>query len=127
MLMAWLQLHLGELKRGGAEAARAIAQILFALAIGILASLHDYPPPERNRPLARALISRVEHLGEAFRRIVFAQVRIAAINSFFTAVYLLIVLPAMDADLPLVKTMVVFIFLVGLLPVVEILFPTPSS
>jgi len=118
MLMASLPQHVGQLRHAGAEVAQTVAQIIFALAIGILASLHEYTPPERNRPLARALIWRVECLGEAFRRIVFAQVRIAALNSFFTAVYLLFVLPAMGVHLPLVKTMVVFTFLVGLLPVV---------
>lgn len=118
MVMAWLPLHLGELKHAGAGVARIVAQITFALAIGILASLREYTPPERERPLAKGLIRRVERLDEAFRRIVFAQFRIATINSFFTAVYLVVVLPLMHVHLPLVKTMVVFTFLVGLLPVV---------
>ena len=60
----------------------------------------------------------MQRLGEAFRRVVFAQVRIAALNTVFTALYLFVVLPSVDVHLPLIKTMIGFTFLVGLLPVV---------
>ena len=48
----------------------------------------------------------------------FAQLRIAAINTSFTAIYLLLVLPLMGIHLPLVKTMIAITFVVGLIPVV---------
>jgi predicted PurR-regulated permease PerM len=118
MVIAWLPLHVGELKQAGAEAVRVIAHIFFGLALGVLASLHEVKPHEPPKPLARALTARVERLGEAFRRVVFAQVRIAALNSVLTALYLLVILPSLDVHLPLVKTMIGFTFLVGLLPVV---------
>lgn len=57
-------------------------------------------------------------MGEAFRRIVFAQIRISGINTFFTALYLAVALPIFGISLPLAKTMIVVTFLVGLLPVV---------
>ena len=57
-------------------------------------------------------------MGEAFRRVVFAQVRISALNTILTAAYLLVVLPIGGVHLPLAKTMVALTFLVGLLPVV---------
>jgi predicted PurR-regulated permease PerM len=57
-------------------------------------------------------------MGEAFRRIVFAQVRISGINTAFTAIYLAVVLPLFGVHLPLTKTMIVVTFLAGLLPVV---------
>jgi hypothetical protein len=102
---------------GCAEAARVIAHILFGLAIGVFASLHEVKPHEPPGPLARALTARAERLGEAFRRVVFAQVRIAALNTALTALYLLVVLPSVDVHRPLVKTMIGFTFLVGVLPV----------
>jgi predicted PurR-regulated permease PerM len=70
------------------------------------------------KPLARALVGRSSLFSDAFRRVVFAQLRIAAINAFFTAVYLALVLPLMGIQLPLVKTMVAFTFVVGLIPVI---------
>jgi predicted PurR-regulated permease PerM len=55
---------------------------------------------------------------QSFRRVVFAQVRIALINATFTWLYLGVALPLMDIHLPLLKTMVVLTFLLGLIPVV---------
>ncbi|HJV53347.1 MAG TPA: AI-2E family transporter, partial [Noviherbaspirillum sp.] len=69
------------------------------------------------KPLAAALHARVVNLHDAFRRIVFAQVRIAAINAVFTAIYLLLVLPLAGVRLPLTKSMIAITFVAGLLPV----------
>jgi predicted PurR-regulated permease PerM len=68
--------------------------------------------------LAAALHERVVNLNNAFRQIVFAQVRIAAINTVFTAIFLLIVLPLAGINLPLSKSMVAITFFAGLLPVI---------
>ena len=118
MILSWVPVHFGELRHAGAEAARVTAHILFGLAIGVLASLHEAKPHEPPQPLARALTTRVERLSESFRRVVFAQVRIAAVNTILTACYLFIILPAVDIHLPLVKIMIALTFIVGLLPVV---------
>ena len=48
----------------------------------------------------------------------FAQVRIAALNALFTALYLGVILPLLGIHLPLVKTMIALTFLLGMLPVV---------
>jgi predicted PurR-regulated permease PerM len=60
----------------------------------------------------------MSRLGNVFRRIVFAQVRVSAINTLLTAGFLLAGLPLFGAHLPLSKTLVVLTFVVGLLPVV---------
>jgi predicted PurR-regulated permease PerM len=57
-------------------------------------------------------------VGNAFRRIVFAQVRISALNTTLTTIYLTIVLPVSGVHLPLTKTMIAITFVAGLLPVV---------
>jgi predicted PurR-regulated permease PerM len=75
-------------------------------------------PHEAFGPLARALQDRASRLGEAFRRVVFAQVRIAAVNTALTGLYLFVVLPLARVHLPLAKTVLVIAFFVGLLPVV---------
>jgi predicted PurR-regulated permease PerM len=54
----------------------------------------------------------------AFRQIVFAQVRIAAINAAFTGIFLTVALPMAGIHLPFVKTMIVVTFVAGLLPVI---------
>ena len=118
MVVEWLPLHVGQLKEAGAEVARVTGEILFAFVIGVLASLHEYEQPESSRPLGKALMERVGHLGESFHRVVFAQIRIAALNTFLTAVYLGLVLPAFHVHLPFLKTMIIFTFLAGLFPIV---------
>jgi predicted PurR-regulated permease PerM len=49
---------------------------------------------------------------------VFAQVRISAVNTILTGLYLFVVLRLAGVHLPLAKTVLVIAFLVGLLPVV---------
>jgi predicted PurR-regulated permease PerM len=49
---------------------------------------------------------------------VFAQVRISAINTMLTGLYLVVALPMLGVRVPLATTMIAVTFLVGLLPVV---------
>ena len=55
---------------------------------------------------------------EAFRNIVFAQIKISLLNTTFTAIFLIGVLPLFGVHLPLTKTLIVITFVAGLLPVV---------
>lgn len=116
-LVEWLRTHATEVQGVGADAGRTLAHTLIGLVIGALVSLREAASPVDAGPLATALVERVTRLGEAFRRIVFAQVRISALNTALTAAYLAIVLPLLDIHLPLVKTMILITFIAGLLPV----------
>lgn len=117
-LTAWLREHSSELRLAGTEVGRTFAQILVGLIIGIMVSLHDAASPKNRKPLAAALINRVNRFGDAFRRIVFAQVRISALNTTFTAIYIKIALPLVGVHLPFSKTMIIITFLAGLFPVI---------
>lgn len=101
----------------GREAGRIFAHLLIGMIIGAMAALHDTATPVY-QPLAAALHARIVALHEAFRNIVFAQVRIATINAVLTGIYLIVILPMAGIDLPLRKTMVAVTFFVGLLPVI---------
>ncbi|HWV63499.1 MAG TPA: AI-2E family transporter [Oxalicibacterium sp.] len=118
MLVGWLHLHAIEARTMGSIAGRVLAHILIGMIIGAMAALYDTTATPSYRPLAAALHARVVVLHQAFRNVVFAQVRIAAINAVLTAVYLLLILPLAGVELPLRKTMVIITFVVGLLPVV---------
>ncbi len=114
----WLREHAADLQRIGKETGHSMAQVLIGMIIGALVSLHEACSPDSRAPFARALAERIFRLGEAFRRIVFAQIRISALNTVFTAVYLAVVLPLFGVHLPLTKTMIAVTFVAGLLPVV---------
>ena len=108
----------GEVERLGTQTALLLGHILVGLVIGALVALHDVQAGGRLGPLAEAMQERAVRLTAAFRRVVFAQVRIAAINTALTGAYLLVALPLFGVHLPLAKTLVSVTFLTGLLPIV---------
>ena len=114
----WLRTHADELQVVGKEAGRAMAHILIGMIIGGILAVRDAVAMDNFKPFARALACRGELFSDAFKRVVFAQLRISAINTMFTATYLAIVLPLMGIHLPLIKTMIAITFVVGLIPVI---------
>ena len=117
-LSRWLREHAAELQLIGKETGHILAHMLIGMVIGAMVSLREACATDSSGPLSKALAERIFRMGEAFRRIVFAQVRISGINTAFTAIYLAVVLPLFGVHLPLTKTMIVVTFLAGLLPVV---------
>ncbi len=86
--------------------------------IGGMISLREAISVKSYPPLAQALAERVDRFSNAFHQVVFAQVRIAALNTLFTWTYLVVILPLLGVELPLLKTLVAVTFVVGLLPVI---------
>jgi predicted PurR-regulated permease PerM len=118
LIVEGLRGHAGAFQKIGAEAGRTGAHILIGLGIGALIALHEAHSGETRGPLAQSLQERAVRLSEAFRRIVFAQVRISALNTGLTVLYLVVALPIFGVHLPFTKTMIAITFFVGLLPVV---------
>jgi len=117
-VVQWLREHATQMQTIGREAVVIMAHVLIGLIVGALLALREVGGQRITRPLAAALTERASRLADAFGRIVFAQVRIAAINTVFTALYLAVLLPLFGIHLPLRKTMIALTFVVGLLPVV---------
>lgn len=114
----WLREHAAQLQVAGKSAARGIVHLLIGMVLGAMVALHDARPNGDGGPLAEALTARCANLVDAFHDIVFAQVKISALNTAFTAIFLLVVLPLFGIGLPLAKTLVVATFVAGLLPVI---------
>ena len=117
MMTLWLREHASEAKIIGQETSRVLAHILVGMIIGALVALHS-SEPHTLMPLSSALRDRLLALSSAFQHIVFAQVRIAAINAILVGTYLLLVLPVFDIHLPLAKSLTALTFFASLLPVV---------
>jgi predicted PurR-regulated permease PerM len=113
-----LREHSKEVQLIGSHAMHLFVHMLIGMVIGALVSLYECPPARSMGPLTAALIERVSHLGDAFRRVVFAQVRISALNTVFTSLFLVAILPLFGVLLPLTKTLIAVTFFCGLLPVV---------
>jgi len=114
----WLRTHANQLQVVGKEAGRITAHIIIGMIVGGMIALRDALNDDQYQPFARALVQRAWLFGDAFKRVVFAQVRIASINALFTGVYLAIILPMFGIELPLVKTLIAITFVAGLIPVV---------
>ncbi len=79
-VVEWLRTHAGQVQTIGKEAGLVMAHVLIGLIIGALLALREVGGPRMTQPLAEALTERARRLADAFRRIVFAQLRISAIN-----------------------------------------------
>jgi predicted PurR-regulated permease PerM len=117
-IVQWLRDHAAEVQLAGKEMIRGLVHVFVGTVIGAIMALREVTSQIEERPLAHALAERARRLADAFRRIVFAQVRISAINTCFTALYLLVALPLLGVHLPFASTLVAITFVVGLLPVV---------
>jgi predicted PurR-regulated permease PerM len=114
----WLDAHSKEVQNLGKEVMHFFVRALVGMVVGALISLHEGPASNRMRPLAAALAVRISRFADAFRQIIFAQVKISAINTTFTGIFLVAILPIFGVQLPLTKTLIAITFLAGLLPVV---------
>ena len=117
-VMGWLREHAAQLQLAGANAARVIVHLLIGMVLGAMLALQNAFDHPSEGPLTQQLRTRGINLATAFRDIVFAQVKISALNTLFTAIFLLIVLPLFGVHLPLAKTLVIATFVCGLLPVI---------
>ncbi|HEX4895798.1 MAG TPA: AI-2E family transporter [Solimonas sp.] len=116
-VVEWLRTHAGTLQIAGRDLGRALAHILLGMIIGALLSLQRANKSQRRRPLTVQVGARAARMASAFRRVVFAQFWISSINTFFTWLYLGVVLPQFGVELPLMKTLVLVTFVAGLLPI----------
>jgi len=113
----WINSHMGQIQIAGHAALRGFTHLLIGMILGAfiaIGSIKNTP----YRPLAAVLVTRINRFSLAFRRIVFAQFKISALNTLFSAIYLLLLLPIFHSRLPLSKSLVCLTFIVGLLPVI---------
>lgn len=117
----WLLVNAATLGNITESLGKVLLHIVIGLIIGGMIVLadptHGYGHGKQPGPLARALEARITMLSRSFRRVVFGQVRISALNTLLTGIYLAAILPLFGIQLPLIKTMIVVTFVAGLLPV----------
>lgn len=116
-IAGWLREHSGELQVMGKEAGHTLAHVLIGMIIGAMLSLYEMVAVDVRKPFVNALAERVIKFSNAFRNIVFAQAKIAAVNAFFTWIYLGVVLPLVGVKLPFAGTLVIITFVAGLIPI----------
>jgi predicted PurR-regulated permease PerM len=110
--------HVQKISVVGMEGFKVIAHVLLGMVVGGMAAVHHFMDHEKLPPFVSALRSRLGMLTTAFDKVVFAQVKISALNTVLTAAYLMIALPFFGIHLPMATILVLLTFAVGMLPVV---------
>lgn len=116
-LKTWADAHKHELGAFTREASHISLVTLIGMIVGALISLREQQQGARPKALSAACRERISRFADAFRRIIVAQVRISALNTCLTAIFLLVLLPLFGIHLPLSKALVAVTFITGLLPV----------
>jgi predicted PurR-regulated permease PerM len=112
-----LREHAHRVSAFGIAGLSTFIHVAFGMVIGGLIALHHIERPDGQKPFAAALCARSRALSDAFDKVVFAQVKISGLNTFFTVVYLLVILPLAGVRLPMITILVPLTFIAGLLPV----------
>jgi predicted PurR-regulated permease PerM len=117
-IAALLREHGKNISAVGMAGIKTLAHVLLGMVVGGLTALHHFTGSDRWPPFAAALHARARSLADAFDKVVIAQVKISALNTLLTALYLLVVLPLCGIQLPLLTVLIPLTFVTGLLPVV---------
>jgi predicted PurR-regulated permease PerM len=118
-IMSWLKTHAQTLRAGSLWLGIGLVHMIMGILLAVLVFFrHVTQHDEVNRgPLARQLLDKVDRFADAFRRIATAQMKISAVNTILTGIYLLVILPLFGIKMPFGTTLVVITFLCGLIPV----------
>jgi predicted PurR-regulated permease PerM len=101
------------------------AHILLGFFLGALVAFHHlshsadgHTSTHPASAFRQAFIDRLSLFSSFFSRVIGAQVKISLVNTVFTALFLLVLLPLLHQPIPYAKTLVALTFLCGLFPVV---------
>lgn len=114
----WLKEHASEVSAVSFGALKTLGYALIGLLLGAMIAIAEVTHDATPGPVSQRLLEQIVALRGAFWRVASAQVKISALNTLLTAIYLALLLPAMGVHLPFTKTLIVITFIAGLLPVV---------
>ncbi len=117
-LAAMMREHGQKISSVGIAGVKSLAHVLLGMVVGGLTALHHFGDSSAWPPLSSALHQRSRALANAFDKVVFAQVKISVLNTFLTALYLMVILPLCGISMPLLTVIIPLTFVAGLLPVV---------
>ncbi len=118
-MQSWLKTHAQTIRTGGMWIGIGLVHMIMGGLLAILVFFRQITHHEEaNRgPLARALVDKVDRFAHAFGRVATAQIKISAVNTLLTGIYLLVILPIFGIHIPFATTLVAITFLCGLIPV----------
>ena len=115
---ALLRQHASDIGTVGLGALKNIGYTLIGILLGSMFAISARVEAHRLGPTSTHLMEQFIAIENAFWRVLSAQVRISALNTVLTAIYLVGILPMFGVDLPFAKTLIAVTFIAGLLPVI---------
>lgn len=115
---ALLRKHAADIGTVGLGALKNIGYTLIGILLGSMFAISARIEPHRLGPISTSLMEQFIAVENAFWRVISAQVRISALNTALTAIYLVVILPMFGVHLPFTKTLIAVTFFAGLLPVI---------
>ncbi|MFT3928787.1 MAG: AI-2E family transporter [Spongiibacteraceae bacterium] len=113
-----LRQHATDIGTVGLGALKNIGYTLIGILLGSMFAISARVEAHRIGPISTRLMEQFLAVENAFWRVISAQVRISALNTVLTAIYLLIILPLFGVTIPFTKTLIAITFIAGLLPVI---------
>lgn len=117
-IVDWLRTHAKDLQVAGRELVEMFVRVLIGMVIGAIICFREAAGHGGRGVLLDEAGRRVDLLAHSFRGVVFAQVKISAVNTTLTGIFLAVVLPFMGIHLPFSKSLIALTFVAGLLPVI---------
>lgn len=108
--------HVSSFADFGKGALHSLFIILVGWLIGILVACKKIK--KEHTPFSKTWFELWLKLSDAFRFVVFAQVKVALFNSICMAIFLFVVSPLLGWDIPYSKILVLITFICGLIPIV---------
>ncbi|WP_097461331.1 AI-2E family transporter [Mangrovitalea sediminis] len=113
----WLKQHAALVGAAGLGTLKLFGYIVVGILLGAMIGVSDVTRETPLGPASRYLMAQVIGLREAFWQVATAQLKISALNTLLTAIYLVVALPIAGIHLPFTKTLLIITFVAGLLPV----------
>jgi predicted PurR-regulated permease PerM len=118
-IIEWLKEHAGTLKGAGGRAGAVLLHMIMGSLLAIMVFFRHvtHGTVVGEGSLSRSLQQKIRMFSEAFSAIATAQIKISAVNTTLTAIYLLVLLPLFGKHVPFATTIVLVTFICGLIPV----------
>lgn len=115
----WIESNIILIRNMGHTFIHGFISLFIGLIVGILISCTKSNIEHTNNTyFVNQLLTRIYTLSQAFRNIVFAQIKISSVNTLLTFIMIFIFFPLFEQSLPLKKTLIIITFILGLLPIV---------
>lgn len=114
----FLKQNLWQIQTFGTKSVMFLVYIVIGFILGVLFLFEQNHKNKEKTVFTNILSERIMLFKDSFEDVFLAQIKISFVNSILTGIYIYLLLPIFDINLPFQHTIIVLTFLFGLLPVI---------